>query len=240
MILRGITRPLVWFIIAASFPALPAQSFIFASPNTREHMTDEDALASLGSFEEKNFVAVSQYLGARICAKPKVQQSEGLDGPGAENSVLITGCVQQSATYLAELLGRYAHQKSVLVFSPATNGTDRLWILTVSSQQPGDALRRLRQHGFAAATVMGENRNVRILIWVQDHTQDPQIHALASDTHAEIQEVTGRGTLIGNNDRAEAQRIFDREITAYERRRKAKFSQLLWSRKLRDMGLRSK
>src|SRR5215831_10190320 len=92
-ILISILRPLLYLLLAASLstPSL-AQSFVFASPNTREHMSDEAAIASQDSFEQQNFVAVARYFAARLCVAPEVKSSEGLDGPGAENSLLVTGC----------------------------------------------------------------------------------------------------------------------------------------------------
>jgi len=233
-------RLLIFFILGlAVAPFCAAQSFIFVSPNTREHLSDQDAIASLDSFEEANFVAVAGYLGNKICAHPKTGKSEGLDGPGAENSVLITGCKPQPALYLAELLGRYAHQKFVLIFSPDANGPERLWVVTVPSARPADALQQLRQHGFTAATVMAEDGKVRILIWEQDHSQDQQVRALAADNHGEVQELPGKGHLIGADRRAEAQQIFDTAIDGHEQKRKVKLSALLWSRWLRDLGLRA-
>src|SRR5579864_5085186 len=85
----------------------PAQSFIFASPNTRENLSASCALESLNSLEQRNFLAVARYLGARICSKPQAWSAEGLDGPGAaENSLLVTGCQGEPARYLGELLRR--------------------------------------------------------------------------------------------------------------------------------------
>src|SRR6476620_3909513 len=93
-----------------------AQSFVFVSPNTRTHMPDSVAVASQDSFEQQNFLAVARYLAARLCPAPAVQSksqtkadananapasahaqvqtvvqaSFGLDGPGAENSLMVT------------------------------------------------------------------------------------------------------------------------------------------------------
>ena len=235
-----LSRLLIYFILGLPVASLcAAQSLIFVSPNTREHLSDQDAIASLDSFEENNFLAVAGYLSGRICARPKAGKSEGLDGPGAENSALITGCTGKNAIYVAELLGRYAHQKFVLIFSPHANGPERLWIVTVPSGQPAEALQQLRQHGITAATVVAEEQNVRIFIWEQDHSQDQQVRALTADNHGEIQELAGKGQLIGADDRGEAQHVFDKAISGYEQRRKVKLSALLWSRWLRDLGLRA-
>src|SRR5215469_12036229 len=113
-----------------------AQSFLFVSPNTREHMTDEFAWESLDSFEQNNFLAVADYLTTRLCAKPRVQSAEGMDGSDTENSSLITGCSSTKARYVGELLGRYTHQKWILVFDPDASSNERLLIATFSSDHP--------------------------------------------------------------------------------------------------------
>src|SRR5690349_17908506 len=99
----------------ATDQAIP-QSFLFVSANTREHMSDEAAWESLNSFEQSNFLAVENYLASRLCSKPRVMSSEGMDGSTTENSSLVTGCNEGSARYLGELLARYAHQKWILIF----------------------------------------------------------------------------------------------------------------------------
>src|SRR6476646_2456108 len=98
---RCIRPALLCFLLAG---ICHAQAFVFASPNTRTHLPDAVALASQDSFEQQNFLAVARYLAVSLCpqAKPRaemdrlpgtaVQSSTGLDGPGAENSLMILGC----------------------------------------------------------------------------------------------------------------------------------------------------
>jgi hypothetical protein len=243
-ILISILRPLLYLLLAASLsiPSL-AQSFVFASPNTREHMSDEAALASQGSFEQQNFLAVARFLAARLCQAPKVQSSLGLDGAGSENSALVTGCRPGEGTYLGVLLGRYAHQKWVLVFTPAPDGTERLFVLTLHSSGPKEALTpeevlvKMRKFGLSEGTVIAQTKESVVYLWVKDASQDQAIHALAEANHSVIQETRGTGLLIGSDDRAQAQGIFDRRIFSYERTHHLAYSAQLWSKKLRDMGL---
>ncbi|HZD95628.1 MAG TPA: hypothetical protein VE133_15300, partial [Candidatus Sulfotelmatobacter sp.] len=192
------------------------QSFVFVSPNTQEHMTDEAALAAQTSFEQHNFLAVAGYLSARLCTKAKVRSSEGIDGNDAENSALITGCKPAAAVYLAELLARYAHQKWALVFVPDAAGRERLFTLSLSSDHPEQVAAQLRRHGLPAATIANEGKIVRVLVWTKDNALEDSIRALAAETHADLQQISGTGMLVGNDDRQRAQGEFDRRIATYE------------------------
>jgi len=239
----SILRPLLYLLLAASLsiPSL-AQSFVFASPNTREHMSDEAALASQRSFEQQNFLAVARFLAVRLCQAPKIESSLGLDGAGSENSVLVTGCRQGEGTYLGVLLGRYAHQKWVLIFTSAPGGTERLFVLTLPPAGPKEVpapefLARMRKFGLSEGTVIAQGGETVVYIWVKDTSQDQAIHGLAEANHSVIQETRGMGLLIGSDDRAQAQSVFDRRILSYEREHHLAYSAQLWSKKLRDMGL---
>ena len=218
-----------------------AQSFVFESPNTRTHMPDQAALASQDSFEQQNFLAVARYLAARLCPAPRVQAATGLDGPGAENSAMVTGCKSAPAVYLGELLARYAHQSWVLIFNPARNGPERLFAITLpavdSEQALAQTLEQMRKHGLTEGTVVAQENRILVYVWVKDSSMDGNIHAFAEANHGEVQEIAGTGKLIGHQDRAQAQRILDKDISSYERAHGVALSAMLWSRKLRDMGL---
>jgi hypothetical protein len=243
-ILISILRPLLYLLLAASLATSSlAQSFVFASPNTREHMSDEAALASRDSFEQQNFLAVARFLAARLCQAPRVESSLGVDGPGSENSALVTGCRLGEGTYLGVLLGRYAHQKWVLIFTPAPGGSDRLFVLTLPSAGPKEALApeevlaKMRKLGLSEGTVIAQGSETVVYVWVKDTSQDEAIHAFAETNHGAVQQTRGTGVLIGSDDRALAQSAFDRRILSYERAHHLAYSAQLWSKKLRDMGL---
>lgn len=214
-----------------------AQSFLFASPNTREHATDEAAWDSLDSFEQSNFLEVARYLAGKLCAKPEVTSAEGLSGDSAENSSLVTGCSESKTQYLGELLGRYAHQKWILVFNSAPGGADRLLIVDFTTDHPANIAKELRQSGITAGTIVMQDRTVRIYLWVKDHSQDAALQTFLTAHHGAIKEAAGKATLIGNEDRRKAQAIFDQCIGSYEHAHHLALSRLLWSRWLRDRGL---
>ena len=237
---KGISRrvllsaSLFWSSLAA---ICPAQSFLFVSPNTRDHTSDESAANSLNSFEQYNFIAVANYLAAKLCTQPQVWSAEGVHEGTAENSSLVTGCENSQAVYLGELLGRYAHQKWVLIFDPSPKAREHLLIITFSSDHPADMAKELRQFRIGGATMVSRDKLVKVYLWVTDNSQDSAAHAFAQAEHGTVEDITGKGTLIGNDDRTAAQQIFDQRIRAYERAHHQSFSKLLWSKQLHDLGI---
>jgi hypothetical protein len=230
-----VPRPVFGF--ADSSPS--NQSFLFVSPNTREHMSDEAARESLDSFEQRNFVAVENYLATRLCSKPQIVSAEGIDGSTTENSSVVMGCSAGRARYLGELLGRYAHQKWILIFDPANGGSERLLSVSFSAQHPEETPKLLRQQGLPAGTIVIKEKLVEVYLWLKDHSQDAAAAALVQAVHGTVQELKGKATFVGSDSRAAAQRIFDREIQLYERAYHQSFSKLLGSRQLHDLGIES-
>jgi hypothetical protein len=201
-------------------------------------MSGEFALESQDSFEQSNFVAVARYLAARLCHRPAVWSGEGMYEHDTENTALVTGCENGEAAYLGELLGRYAHQKWILIFHAAPKSNQRLFIIELTSAQPANIIQEMRKYGLNEGTIVSQSdvNAVRVYVWVNDNSKDGAVHTFAEANHARIQEIHGTGLLIGNDSRRLAQRAFDHEIAAYERTHKRAFSALLWSRKLHDLG----
>jgi hypothetical protein len=241
---NGMRRAFLKLIVFVWLPVSvgQAQSFLFVSPNTRDLMSDESALGSLDSFEQTNFVAVARHLGTRLCPGPQVANAEGMDGMGAENSILVTGCKSAEARYLGELLGQYAHQKWILVFDPEPKGSERLFVITFVANQPEDTLNNMRGFGIKAATVVpairdGEgDQRVRVYLWIQDRSQESAVHAFAVVVHGAVEEIAGKGTMIGAESRTSAQKTFAHEIKVFERAHHRRLSKLLRSKTLHHLG----
>lgn len=233
-----IFRALCALLLAASLSVTClGQSFVFVSPNTRERMSDETALASQDSFEQRNFVAVARYFAVRLCTAPKVEPGEGMDGPGAENSLLVTGCRGKSAVYLGELMARYGHQRWVLIFDSNAGGLESLFVITFADLSARQTLEQMRRQSLSEGTIVSSGKHVVVYVWTTDPSTAGSVRSFAKAIQGDIQEIHGKGHLIGNQDRAMAQRILDRNIAVYERRSGVALSRELWSKKLRDMGL---
>lgn len=214
-----------------------AQAFLFVSPNTRDYMPDEIAAESLASFEQSNFLAVADLLARELCTQAQVRSTVGIYAGTAENSSLITGCRNHQATYLGELLGRYSHQKWILLFDPAPGGSQHLLVAAIPDGHSTEIVKKIRQSGIHGASIVQEDKLVHVYFWITDSSQDLAVHSLTDSEHATLQDIPGRGTLIGNDNRAAAQRAFDRFIHTYEEVHHRSLSKLLWSKRLRDLGL---
>jgi hypothetical protein len=211
------------------------QSYIFESPNTREHMSDDDAVQSLDSHEQRNFAAVARYLARKLCPTPAVMSGVGMFAGSAENTLMVSGCQGRDALYLGELLARYAHQEWVLVFTENPKESERLIVVTFTGGPVVNIPQDMRKFGLGAGTILAEGDEIRVYLRETDHSRDEAIHAFAAARRGRIREIPGKGKLIGSDSRAEAQHVFDREIAVYERRRRLKLSALLRTRRLRDM-----
>jgi hypothetical protein len=154
-----------------------------------------------------------------------------------ENTALVTGCKNGNAIYLGELLGRYAHQKWILIFNPAKKSDQRLFIIELTSARPANTIQEMHKYELNEGTIISQDNNaVSLYIWMKDNSKDGAVHAFADANHGKIQEIQGTGVLIGNDSRSLAQRAFDRGIAAYERTHHHALSALLWSRKFHDLG----
>lgn len=227
---------LFWTLFAG---LCPGQSFLFVSPNTREHMSDESAAESLSSFEQRNFLAVADYLATRICGKAHVWGAEGIYAGNAENSSLVTGCASGQAAYLGELLGRYAHQKSILIFDLSDKGDEHLFVISISNGHPAEIVQELRRSGINGAAIVNHDQLVRVYIWLTDSSQNSTVHAFADLEHGTLKDIPGKGMLIGNDDRSAAQKLFDQRIRTYERSHHRSLSKRLWSKQLHDLDMAS-
>src|SRR5262249_11434629 len=115
--------------------ALPvaAQTTLFVSPNTREHLDHECARESQSSFEQKNFLAVSRRLADKLCPAAKVIAAEGIFAEEGENGGVISGCKPAAGRYVGSLLGTLYHQKWFLLFTPDANGKAELLTIALSN-----------------------------------------------------------------------------------------------------------
>src|ERR1700742_2923425 len=64
-----------WMFVAAQ--GLFAQSIVFVSPSTKGATTISSAEASLGSFEEANYLAAAHYLAEHLCTQPRIDGAVG-------------------------------------------------------------------------------------------------------------------------------------------------------------------
>ena len=221
------------------------------SPNTRDSMSYADAKISLGSFEETNFVAVADRIVCALASRGSVQKVIGevheqgsMGVSGAENSVVVKAPVLlNDMRYIMALLGRYAHQKFVVVFIPGEAGASgpkpaELVLLRIPPKTSRLRLEKvLDQTGVPYRTLLDEHR---VLVFLPAGTSDAAIRKAAQRLRANIEIERGTGEIFGNDDRGKALVVYDRIITEYEATHPDKaLSSGLWSREWHDVELRT-
>jgi hypothetical protein len=207
-------------------------SYIFASPNKSDTLTDEIAMKKLGSFEESNAIAVADRIACALTQPRRAEISAvlGVYDRSSENSLIVeTSLELGSAEYLASLLALYEHQRDVLLFSPQGGGPDRLW--TIRTSRSFDSVAKgLRQRRLTPLTARIEKSSIQIwLVDLGDRAgQGPK--ELAAQLGATASFEDGSAELLGDeNDGAKAEVIYQAKIQAFEARSPVRFSSLLSS-----------
>lgn len=221
------------------------------SPNTRDSMSYADAKISLGSFEETNFVAVADRTVCALAARGSVEKVIGevheqgsLGVSGAENSVVVKAPVSlQDMRYMMALLGRYAHQKFVVVFIPeeaSASGPKSAEMILLRIPPKTSRLRMERvldQTGVPYRTLLDEHR---VLVFLPAGTSDGAVRKASQRLGAKIEVERGTGEIFGDDDRGKASAAYDRIIAEYESVHPDKaLSPRLWSREWHDAESRT-
>jgi hypothetical protein len=223
----------------AAHTARAQDSYLFASPDTRASLTDGDARISLTSFEELNAIAIADRIACSMTRKTEISGVLGVYDASSENSLLIESDLKPRQTeYLGSLLGKYEHQKFVLLFFPQAAGQDRLWTIK-TSKSFADASAATRRLNLTPVTVRASADGTEI--WIVDmadkFAQQPQ--QLAAELGGTATSDDGNANLLGNEDRAQSAEIFHATIAAFERTEKPKLSSRLWTESWHDASTRT-
>src|SRR3954462_6100780 len=92
--------------LCASFAAAGGErrSYVLISPNTRDALDDQDAEASLSSFEQSNAVAVADRLACSLTHRVQIGNSLGVYAGSSENGLILVSDLGASKTeYVASL-----------------------------------------------------------------------------------------------------------------------------------------
>ena len=211
--------------ITAAFPSAFAgplldpganRIFLFASPNTQESLTDEEAKAHLSSFEQTNATAVADRAACTLTRSVQIANSLGIYDVSSENSFILESDLdQKKAEYLAALLGLYSRQEFILLFLDEAGGSDRLWIIK-TPQSLDTIIANLRKSKLTPVTVRTEkDRNE---IWFVDRGEKhaEALKMLASEVKGQASVEPGTAELPGDNDRATAIKEWRQQIRADE------------------------
>jgi len=221
------------------------------SPNTRDSMSYADAKISLASFEETNFVAVADRIVCALASRGSVEKAIGevhdpgsMGVSGAENSVVVKAPVLlQDMRYAMALLGRFAHQKFVIVFIPEKGGASHakpaeMVLLRVPQKVSRVRMERaLDETGVPYRTLLDVHR---VLVFLPEGASDAAVKKAAQRLGTKIEVEHGTGEIVGDDDRSKALAAYDRIIAEYESAHPDKaLSSRLWSREWHDAESRS-
>jgi hypothetical protein len=218
--------------------AMPApgasQTFLFASPNKRDALTDEEANVRLTSFEELNATAVADRAACAITHSVQIAESLGIYDKSSENSFILEGNLQRKESeYLAALLGLYSRQEFILLFLSEAGGPDRLWL--IKTPQPLDAvIATLRKLRLVPVTVRTEQAQTEI--WYVDvgEQRAGDLKIFTSNVNGQASLTAGVAEMLGNQSRAAAVKIWRQQISALERQSRLHLSSRLSSRQWRQ------
>jgi hypothetical protein len=223
----------------AAHTAQAQNSYLFASPNTRASLTDEDAQVSLTSSEELNAIAIADRIACSMTRKVEISGVLGIYDRSSENSFLVESDLKPEQTeYLGSLLGKYERQKFVLVFFPQAGGHDRLWTIK-TSKSAGDAAAAAREMHLTPVTERASANRTEVWVVEMGDTFAQQPQHLAANLGGTATSQDGAADLVGNDDRAQAAAIFDAQIAAFERNEKRQLSSRLRTKSWHDASTRT-
>jgi hypothetical protein len=219
--------------------AAAQKSYLFASPDTRASLTDEDARVSVTSFEELNAIAIADRIACSMTPKVEISGVLGVYDTSSENSILMESDLKPKQTeYLGSLLGRYEHQKFVLLFFPQAGAHDRLWAIRTPKSFEAAAT-AVRQMHLTPVTVRAGAAGTEI--WVVDMGDKfgDRLRQLAAQLGGSATSQDGIANLLGDDDRAKSKAIFDAKIGAFEQHETHQLSSRLWTEAWHEASTRT-
>ena len=231
--ISGMPLALAVVLVATLAAAVPVPGanpiFIFASSNTRESLTDEDARASLTSFEQINATAVADRAACALTPSVQLADTLGVYDKSSENSFIVEiDLTKAQAEYLAALLGSYSRQELVLLFLDEPRGADRLWIIK-TPQSLEVAIAALRKWKLTPVTLRpGRDQNE---VWFVDMAEKraEALKSFTSDVNGSANVTVGVAEMLGNSARPVAVKEWRRKIGAIEKQNGLQLSRQLSS-----------
>jgi len=197
-----------------------AASYAFVSPNTRENLTLAEAIAALGSPEEKRLIDETRLVGCRLHLSPHVEKAVGNWVDGAEHSTVFRVTTNEAKVrYASSWLGKFARQKAVLYFRSSAFGRARMFVLLLPHRRHMLAAiaAELDADGVENRTLVPQRTGIVIYIVDLKDELKPKVLQAAHRLRARFSSLRSDGEFIGDdNDRDKARAVFDQEINKYE------------------------
>jgi hypothetical protein len=210
------------------------QIFLFASPNTRESLTDEDAKVRLNSSEQINATAVADRAACALTHYVQIGDSLGIYEKSSENSFILEANLEQKhSEYLAALLGLYSRQEFILLFLDKAGDDDLLWIIKTpqSLEVVIATLRKLKLTPVTVRTEKDQNE-----IWFVDFGKKRAgaLKIFTLDVNGRASVTAGVAEMLGNQGRTKAVKGWRQQISAFEEQSGRHLSEQLSSKGWRD------
>ena len=216
---RSATLKSFLLILALATIAAAQTNYGFVSPNTKENLKLDDAIAGMNSTEETQLVRKSVNLGCVVRTEIRAYKALGSWSDGAEHSVMLRfKSDEPTVRYLMSRLGRDARQKSILYFHPQPAGDTELY--TLKPRRPMRNLKALantlERAGIAFRTLVPLKSGT--WIYVVDLKRDlrDEVMAAARKLGARVSSQLGNAAFVGDDQAQQAQVVYDEEIRSYE------------------------
>ena len=210
------------FLILTLATAAAAQASLnygFVSPNTKENLKLEDAIAGMNSPDETQLVRKSVNLGCVVRTQIRAYKALGSWSDGAEPSVMLrVQSDEPTVRYLMSRLGRDAKQKAILYFHPQASGDADLY--TLRPRRPVRNLKKLAntldRAGIAFRTLVPLKSGTWIYVVDLHRDLRDEVMVAARTLGARVRSQRGKAAFVGDDEAQEAQNVFNEEIRNYE------------------------
>jgi hypothetical protein len=198
-----------------------AVSYTFVSPNTRANLTLAEAIKLLNSREELKLINQIQRLSSCLRLKASVMKAIGSSTDGAEHSALFRVFADRPTLRYADArLGKFARQKTVLIFRQDDAGAARMYILRarLGKLTLRSVSNTLDRNGIPFRTLVpGSGRRIFIYVVDLNHELPHEVIRAARNLGAVIRTIKGAGEFLGDDtDRDKAQQVFAGVIRRFE------------------------
>jgi hypothetical protein len=196
--------------------------FIFVSPNTSKGLTLNSAVHNLSGPAEVGLILGARDLLCRLGTTGRLTPVIGSWSDGVENSVMIRVQLDPDGVrYVSSVLGRKAHQKSVLYFRPHADGPATLYVLRTRKQAVDlRSISSVLESSGVEFRTLAPSRN-QIAVYIVDTTGGlgERIVSAARRLRASISATKGTSEFIGSEVSSnEADQAYSGVIAGFEAR----------------------
>lgn len=196
---------------------MPEEGFSFYSPNKKENLTFDDAVAALKSEEQMTARKLADEIDADLKLKKTVDDAIGDWADGAENSIFerfLGPLSPDDLRYSLAQKGLANEQKAVIGFTREKGGPDKLYVVSVPEKDLAKVREELAKNGIEFRTLVPGNEATDVVVYDKGGALREGVRGFARNygKSARVKEYEGRGDFIGADTRDEARAVYERII----------------------------